>query len=59
MHAVRELLERVSHGDASEHAECPQRDSNPCSHLERVVTWTTSRWGLVEEDSLAGCEHGH
>ena len=24
---------------------CPQRDSNPCCHLERVVTWAASRWG--------------
>ena len=26
----------------------PQRDSNPCNHLERVVTWTASRWGRVD-----------
>src|SRR4051812_26096435 len=25
--------------------ECPQRDSNPRYHLERVATWTASRWG--------------
>ena len=23
----------------------PQRDSNPCRHLERVVSWATRRWG--------------
>ena len=25
--------------------EYPQRDSNPCRHLERVVSWATRRWG--------------
>ena len=24
---------------------CPQRDSNPRYHLERVATWAASRWG--------------
>ena len=23
----------------------PQRESNPCLHLERVVSWTSRRWG--------------
>src|SRR3954471_1070935 len=26
-------------------SECPQRDSNPRYHLERVATWAASRWG--------------
>ncbi len=25
---------------------CPQRDSNPRSHLERVESWAARRWGL-------------
>ncbi len=29
-------------------SECPQRDSNPRYHLERVVTWAASRWGRRE-----------
>lgn len=24
---------------------CPQRDSNPCTGLERAVSWTARRWG--------------
>ena len=27
---------------------CPQRDSNPRYHLERVATWAASRWGRRE-----------
>ena len=30
---------------------CPQRDSNPRCHLERVVTWAASRWGRPSEDT--------
>jgi hypothetical protein len=26
-------------------SKCPQRDSNPRYHLERVATWAASRWG--------------
>ena len=29
-------------------SECPQRDSNPRYHLERVATWAASRWGRPE-----------
>jgi hypothetical protein len=32
--------------------KCPQRDSNPRYHLERVATWAASRWGRPFEHSL-------
>ena len=32
-------------------AGCPQRDSNPRYHLERVATWAASRWGRPSEDT--------
>src|SRR6266571_2708452 len=31
--------------------ECPQRDSNPRYHLERVATWAASRWGRPAQNS--------
>ena len=30
---------------------CPQRDSNPRYHLERVATWAASRWGRRSQDT--------
>jgi hypothetical protein len=37
--------------------ECPQRDSNPRYHLERVATWAASRWGRRAEDSCGPSYH--
>jgi hypothetical protein len=36
---------------------CPQRDSNPRYHLERVATWAASRWGRPGEDSCGRSYH--
>src|SRR5204863_3564513 len=33
--------------------ECPQRDSNPRYHVERVATWAASRWGRPGQNSRA------
>src|SRR4029078_12108156 len=38
-------------------AGCPQRDSNPRYHLERVATWAASRWGRRGEDSCGRSYH--
>jgi hypothetical protein len=37
--------------------ECPQRDSNPRYHLERVATWAASRWGRPTQDSRGARLH--
>src|SRR6476646_415850 len=36
---------------------CPQRDSNPRYHLERVATWAASRWGRPSEDTRGRSYH--
>src|SRR4029078_4408911 len=38
-------------------AGCPQRDSNPRYHLERVATWAASRWGRPSEDTRGRSYH--
>ena len=38
-------------------SECPQRDSNPRYHLERVATWAASRWGRRAEDTRGRSYH--
>ena len=37
--------------------KCPQRDSNPRYHLERVATWAASRWGRPSEDTRRRSYH--
>ncbi len=32
-------------GASSQLTWCPQGDSNPCLHLERVMSWSSRRWG--------------
>jgi hypothetical protein len=41
-------MELLELGEAS---RCPQRDSNPRYHLERVATWAASRWGRPTQNS--------
>ena len=31
------------------HNVCPQGDSNPCLHLERVMSWSSRRWGRANQ----------
>ena len=38
---------------------CPQGDSNPCFHLERVASWSPGRWGLSRLMKRDRTEHSN
>ena len=51
------LVQGGTYFRSSADRRCPQRDSNPRYHLERVATWAASRWGRPREDSCGRSYH--